>query len=66
MKKIKIFLNKILGRNKVLLHTEDLTDFFQVRPENYESEFFKNNPNGRIVKVALKGKLFFIRFMLQK
>jgi hypothetical protein len=49
MCKIKLLLKKIFGLNK----TQSQDDIWKVVPDNYESEFYKKNPNGKIFKIPL-------------
>lgn len=49
MGKFKSLLNKIFNLNK--LQTQD--EIWKVIPDNYESEFYNKNPNGRIHKIPL-------------
>ena len=48
MSKIKLLLNKLFGRKN-----QSQEDIWKVVPDNYESEFYKKNPNGKIHKIPL-------------
>jgi hypothetical protein len=49
MSKIKLLLNKIFGRNE----NPSQDEIWKVVPDNYENEFYKKNPNGKIHKIPL-------------
>lgn len=49
MSKIKLLLNKIFDQNK----NQSQDEIWKVVPDNYESEFYKKNPNGKIYKIQL-------------
>ena len=49
MSKVKLLLKKIFGLNKV----QSQYDVWKVVSDNYESEFYKKNPNGKIHKIPL-------------